>query len=191
MGCLGRFFWCMVYFGIAITCFFIWFLLSSLTSDAQKSASVSLLTPEKKLETVLREDGPAWVKGRIESLSSGSVLYCDGHPCIWYRFERQEKREEDIRKGGTWIKRKTWKRVLSDEKGVPAVFVAGSESFPIKDWLGIEISEDLLSGSNIISSQAEKAPHENSAESPEVLNASDSDESKNSQTIGKWLPAGM
>ncbi|HOY66950.1 MAG TPA: hypothetical protein PLP29_08675 [Candidatus Ozemobacteraceae bacterium] len=112
--------------------------------EKETAGRLALEAPEKRLDEALRQDGPAWVKGRIEVASGSAPLVCGAQSCLWRRTERYETLAEDIKSGGAWTKRFASRKVKDEKRGVAFDLVADPARLRFDDWLGIVPADDLL-----------------------------------------------
>lgn len=162
MGCLIR--------GIVgVVCFFSlvfsamgYIGMQIVNAEREEAGKLAAVAVQKRLDEVLRQDGPAWVKGRLELASGAAPILCGEQPCLWKRTERYESMVEDIRKAGKWTKRYAFRKLKDDVNGVPFEMTEGPARLRFGDWLGIKPWDDLLQvrqdQAPIVSTMAEALP---------------------------------
>ena len=144
MGCLWRFIALIALGILAIQCLLVFVGLHYFTGDSRRMAEVALATEEKDLKRALAEDGPAWVKVRLEPASGSPALECAGRACLWKTVSGEELETQDIKKNGQWTKVQVWKRLREEPQNVPFKLVSRDTEVVIDNWLGIEVRQDLL-----------------------------------------------
>ncbi|MBF0502647.1 MAG: hypothetical protein HQM09_21095, partial [Candidatus Riflebacteria bacterium] len=73
---------------LSLGCFAGWVILSLIIADSEKRSGKALSVPEKSMSEALRDDGPAWVRVRLECASGAMPLFCGTQKCLWLRSER-------------------------------------------------------------------------------------------------------
>lgn len=116
-----------------------WVAGGRLTASEQARAA-----PEKKLRQVAGEDGPAWVRIRLEPEDPAMVRSFAGMPCLWTRKEGFKTVVEEIKRDGKWIKRERQRFFQDEPIGVPFKLVDGSDTLSMGDWIGIWVADDLV-----------------------------------------------
>lgn len=131
-------------------------------AERDEAGKLAAAAVQKRLEEVSRQDGPAWVKGRLELASGASPILCGEQPCLWKRTERYESMVEDIRKAGEWTKRSALRKVKDDVVGAPFEMTDGAARLRFDEWVGVKPGDDLLQVRHdqapIVSSMAEAMP---------------------------------
>lgn len=144
MGCLVR--------GIVgVICFFSlvfsamgYLGMQIVNSEKEEAGRMAESAVEKRLDEALRQDGPAWVKGRLELASGATAIRCGDQNCLWKRTERFETLQEDIRKAGTWTRQYAMRKVQDEKSGAPFALLDGAAKLSFADWLGVMPADDLL-----------------------------------------------
>jgi len=113
-------------------------------SEKEEAMKMAESAGVKRLDEALRQDGPAWVKGRIEIASGATPIECGNQVCLWKRTERYESLKEDIRKAGTWTRQYAMHKVKDEKSGAPFDLVDTSTRLRFNDWLGLMPADDLL-----------------------------------------------
>lgn len=113
-------------------------------AERDEAGKLAAAAVQKRLDEVLRQDGPAWVKGRLELASGAAPILCGEQPCLWKRTERYESMVEDIRKAGEWTKRHAFRKVKDEVTGAPFEMADGPAMLRFDNWLGIKPWNDLL-----------------------------------------------
>lgn len=120
-------------------------------------AELARKAPEKQLRQVLGEDGPAWIRVRLEPASAGRTLTCAGVSCLWTRREGFKTVIDDIKRDGKWTKRERRQFFRDNPVGVPFNLVDGQDVIGMDDWIGVEVAHDLMqmrADENAIASEA-------------------------------------
>lgn len=104
----------------------------------------ALAAPVKNLKTALSQDGPAWVKVRLEVASGSEPFEFAGQKCLWKKRSGRQVESQEIRKDGKWTVRKAWKPIREDAQTVPLRLVDDSTEVAVNNWIGIEVCQDLL-----------------------------------------------
>ena len=144
MSCFWRIFSLCLWGSLAFVCFAGFAFVRFLDSDNRNFAELARKTEIKDLKTVLSQDGPAWVKVRLEAASFSQILESGEQKCLWKHRKGEELFVEQIRKGGKWEQREVWKTIREEPSTVPIKLVSGEAEIAITDWLGIEVSSDLV-----------------------------------------------
>ncbi|HOT30118.1 MAG TPA: hypothetical protein PLU72_18215 [Candidatus Ozemobacteraceae bacterium] len=160
---------CLIHGLVGAACFFSlvfsamgYIGMQIVNTEREEAGKLAAAAVQKRLDEVLRQDGPAWVKGRLELASGTAPILCGEQPCLWKRTERYESMVEDIRKAGEWTKRFAFRKVQDDVTGAPFEMTDGPAKLRFDDWFGIKPWEDLLQirhdQAPIVSSMAEAMP---------------------------------
>ncbi len=107
-------------------------------------AEIARETEIKELKTALVQDGPAWVKVKIEPASPSHVLECGNQKGLWKLRKGEEQFVEVVPFGGDRKLRRVWKFIQEEPLSVPFKMVSGETEITVSEWWGIEGMPDLL-----------------------------------------------
>ncbi|MFZ2956358.1 MAG: hypothetical protein WA705_05665 [Candidatus Ozemobacteraceae bacterium] len=131
--------------GFTVFCLVGGAILGLFVGDREKRAEQALAAKEKSLAEALREDGPAWVRVRLELASGATHVLCGTQKCLWMRAEGLRRKTREVKRDGVWKTEERLRRFRDQPITAPMLMIgANGASVKVSDWLGIEVCEDLV-----------------------------------------------